>query len=136
MMQNPGLPISSRWSTLSRKVPPKGKSMIYLKQLQEILYTNNECRLSWIKELPVRLESHGFSVKVADRMREPKWHRTTMTHLVCGVIDEISRRAVEKVGASGTGEKLRETIRAAIQENLEGSYLSSLFQVVVAQKPA
>lgn len=91
--------------------------------------------IRWLEQLPSTLEKHGFLVKVADRLREPEWHRTTMTHLVCGVMDEVSRVKLDKVGPAGAGEELRAIVNAALEENLKGSYASALFQVVVAQKP-
>lgn len=68
-------------------------------------------------------------------MREAEWHHLIMTVNVCGVIDEISKARIDKVGPPGAGEKLRAIVKAGLEEALKGSYVSSLFQVVVAQKP-
>ena len=117
--------IRSRIKTQKSKILPLPPFEVY----------SNSDHNRWVRQLPNTLEKHGFSVMVADRLREPEWHRTIMTHLVCGVINEISRARLDKLGPPGAGEKLRAIIRAAIDENLKGSYISSIFQIVVAQKP-
>lgn len=130
MVQKAALLIFSRHTNSSQRGLQRSK--LLFRAFRRV--ASDKCQYSWINDLPDHLKKQGFSIIAADQHREPEWHRTTMTHVLCGVADELARCLYDVIGGSDEGDRVRAIVNGAREENLRGSYGTIPFQVVVAQK--
>ena len=92
--------------------------------------------LRWVAKLPQSFEAYGLRQVTVSRSTDINWHTRMWMGIELLTLEEYARNFLDVKGSPGSGDDLRQLVKAVQAEVQQGATLRRILQVVVGQKAA